>query len=92
MTMSQGQKMVWAAEFVRALNEMEQFRPRIEVGEKYDDFEKRVDEWHEGVVHSAAEGAAGRAALLKGLGQSLMEGFGHGSGVAEMATEMEQDP
>ncbi len=90
--MSQGQKMVWAAEFVRALNEMEQFRPRIEVGEKYDDFEKRVEEWHQGVIHSAAEGAAGRASLLKGLVVSLTRGFGRSSETTQMAIEMEQDP
>lgn len=61
--MSQGQKMVWAAEFVRALNEMEQFRPRIEVGEKYDDFEKRVEEW-DGSGRTTSCGRADRTGLL----------------------------
>lgn len=91
MTMSQGQKMVWAAEFVRALNEMEQFRPKMDRrDEDYDEYQKRIEEWHRGVIHSAAESAAGRAALVRGLPQSL--GWERSADVMQMAIEMEQDP
>lgn len=88
--MTDGQKMVWAAEFVRVLAEMEKFRPKPDCRQDKDReaYEKRVDEWWSSVQHCAAEQAAGRASLLPELVVSLESGWENGSDVLEMAREM----
>jgi len=83
--------MVWAAEFVRVLAEAEDHRPRMEIGEKYQDYQKKLDDWWSCAQHAAAERAAGRAALLVKLPVSLQTGWERGSDTLEMAIEMSQD-
>lgn len=65
--MTLGQKMVWAAEFVRTLAEMERKRPHMLDGEHYDNHLRRVKEWWCGAQLTAVARATERASLLPSL-------------------------
>lgn len=86
--MTDGQKMVWAAEFVRDLAELMKYQPPMEAGEDREEHDSRIEEWRSACQHSAAEKASGIAAMLPELAVSMAEGWDEGDEPLVMVQEM----